>query len=430
MTVNKRSKGIADVALQREREAKGKKLQRRLKDPTTKLRGIAEFLIEAFDADGAVLLQRDQMREWKSLSCKGLDADFIDALPQSLKNRLPSEVFEGKSSQLLVKGVVSQRGGAKEQYWALWAPIKHKGLLLGVMAVFRNPPDFLTSERDILSACAEVVAERLVPAGKKPEGAMPLKNAKEQKNEMKRIIETEDISFEFQPIVSLWTGEIAGYEALARGPRDSSLASPLKMFEWAKNIGRTTELASLCVEVALKSAKEVGLPANTFLSINITPALLRNTSLLRSQLKQHKGWLKPWCTVLEVTEIPGDGKEICKNAADLIVHGYSLAADDQGTQYGNDQRLINVMPRWIKVPCETIGRLKSTGVSHLVRRYVDFAQSYGGTVIAEGIETADELRQCKDLGIGFVQGFGIAKPSPVFIHSLSPRDPDIDRLLR
>lgn len=86
------------------------------------------------------------------------------------------------------------------------------------------------------------------------------------------ILATVALTPIFQPIVSLKSHQIYGYEALIRGPSDSVLHSPINLFDAASRHGRLAELDLLCREVAISRFGELNLNAKLF--INTIPAAL------------------------------------------------------------------------------------------------------------------------------------------------------------
>src|SRR5690242_4216483 len=92
--------------------------------------------------------------------------------------------------------------------------------------------------------------------------------------ELDRILGERRLRSVYQPIVHLDTGEVAGYEALARGPEGSPLERPDRLFAAAAAAGRTAELEWACREAALAGALAGGLDAPRALFLNVEPSML------------------------------------------------------------------------------------------------------------------------------------------------------------
>src|SRR5690606_22431232 len=94
----------------------------------------------------------------------------------------------------------------------------------------------------------------------------------QQVTSLEEILATAALTPIFQPIISLKTNKIFGYEALIRGPSDSVLHSPINLFDAASRLGRLAELDLLCREIAISRFGELQLDAKLF--INTIPAAL------------------------------------------------------------------------------------------------------------------------------------------------------------
>jgi len=251
----------------------------------------------------------------------------------------------------------------------------------------------------------------------RPGTGVPSASNRVQNEEFHRVLANGEVEMLFQPIVSLWTGGIAGYEALARGPEGSSLREAVPLFSRAKSKRDRRQLALLCVRGALESLRTQNrsLRDGKLLCINIDPNIA-SAAELRDAFDEHRNWVRPWDVVLEITEQPADAGRLLDDMKDLIGQGFSLAADDQGTGGANVQRMTEMKPRFIKTPYETALGINDKAVQRIVESYVDVARLNGGSVIAEGVDSAERLRCFSRLGIRLVQGFGLGKPT----HDLSP----------
>ncbi|NRT35966.1 EAL domain-containing protein (putative c-di-GMP-specific phosphodiesterase class I) [Clostridium beijerinckii] len=91
--------------------------------------------------------------------------------------------------------------------------------------------------------------------------------------ELENILNSKNITTVYQPIVSLLDGEIIGYEALSRGPIDSPLQNPDKLFNAAQVYNKTWELEQLCRIKAIKRATNI--EKNKYLFINVDPHIFK-----------------------------------------------------------------------------------------------------------------------------------------------------------
>ncbi|MDR3545669.1 MAG: EAL domain-containing protein, partial [Candidatus Limnocylindrales bacterium] len=208
----------------------------------------------------------------------------------------------------------------------------------------------------------------------------------------------------FQSIVDLETGETLGYEALTRF--DSGQRPDLCFADaWSVGLGPELELATL--EAAVDAAKE--LPAGTWLDLNVSPRLLADPGRLREILGSADRAL-----VLEVTEheLIGDYDALRRAVRDLGPD-IRLAVDDAGAGVANFAHIIDLRPDYVKLDISLVRRVNAnTGRQAMVVGMRHFSRTAGCRLIAEGIETEDEARTLRALGVEFGQGYLYGHPGP------------------
>lgn len=238
---------------------------------------------------------------------------------------------------------------------------------------------------------------------------------------IRKIIETNDVSSLYQPIISLSTGEIIAYEALSRGPKNSEYYSPTKMIECAENNGLIWELEMLFRKKAIEKA--VSIPPNKLLFLNVDPNIIKDNNYKRGFTKKHlaKYNIDPKNIVFEITERSAiedydTFKKITKNYKD---QGYKLAIDDVGSGYSGLKTLIELRPDYLKIDMDLIRDLdKDSYKESIIRALVSIAKETKMSLIAEGVETLGELEKLIKLGVHNAQGFLICKPNEMVISEL------------
>lgn len=214
----------------------------------------------------------------------------------------------------------------------------------------------------------------------------------------------------FQTIHEVSNMAICGYEFLARSDIAGAM-TPKQMFAIAKECGRSTivELSQLCRECGVQYASEIGLEAPIYLNTHPTEDLLDEVLPHLKILRQRYGENR-W--VLELHEdLLLNPYEIARIAMRLETLNIELALDDVGS--GQDR--INVICQariGIVKLCRSL--FKTTDSTQVLMKLVSLIQSSGAVVIAEGIETLEELSRCQEVGIEFAQGFYLGKPSLLF----------------
>ncbi|SDT16952.1 EAL domain-containing protein [Actinoplanes derwentensis] len=216
----------------------------------------------------------------------------------------------------------------------------------------------------------------------------------------------------FQPIVDLTTGGVVGLEALARGPAGQSLEFPDRMFDAARAAGRLGDLDQLCAERALECAVAAERPP-PLLFVNAEPAVLDQPLSARIAELVIAGL--PFREVLEFTEraLPTVPGSMLRLAGLTRAFGHVVALDDVGVDPMSLAFLPILEPEVIKLDMSLIRDPKAAltrQVSAVVRAQ---AARTGALVIAEGIETAQDLAVARDLGAHWGQGWHFGRPGPI-----------------
>lgn len=222
------------------------------------------------------------------------------------------------------------------------------------------------------------------------------------------IIDSRSIEIVFQPIVDLTTAAIIGAEALAR-----FTATPIRPpDEWladAAQVGLRTHLELAAITEAVERA--ASLPEQAFVAVNASPSALRSPRLL-----QELQSFDPARVIVEVTEHErADDPEALRDAANRLRQiGARVAVDDAGAGIASLERILWLEPDVIKLERQLISDVDRSPVKRsLVNALVHFCSETGTTLVAEGIETLDELRTLRSLGVRAGQGFFIGRPAPL-----------------
>mgnify|MGYP000894744392 FL=1 len=208
------------------------------------------------------------------------------------------------------------------------------------------------------------------------------------------IIRTENIRTVFQPIVSLLNGDILGYEALSRGPAGSPLERPDMMFKAAEEHNMIWELEYLCRLKALEKAKNI-VPSK-MLFINVDPKIINDEKFKSGFTKEfiEKSGINAANIIFEITERTciEDYKTFKKSIDNYINQGFRIAIDDTGSGYSGLKMLAETHPHYIKLDMDLIRNIDKKALNQaLVKALLEFANSSNMKIIAEGIETPDEL---------------------------------------
>ncbi len=231
------------------------------------------------------------------------------------------------------------------------------------------------------------------------------------------LIDGQPIAY-FQPFIDTATGLIAGVEALGRLRLDDGrLVSVGPLFVDPKvSPAALRRLDRQIRDDALARLHQA--PKDWFLSLNISPrwvGRLRPNQPLPSlrQLQQHG--VDPRRVVFEITELSGGYLRLPEVVARYRQAGARVAIDDFGAGYSQLDRVLTLQPDILKLDMRLFQQAARGGPSgEVVKALAQMAEKTGCWIIAEGVETEDEMDFALECGARFVQGFLFAKPALEF----------------
>ena len=240
------------------------------------------------------------------------------------------------------------------------------------------------------------------------------KNTAFIKKQVNKIIEEKKLYPVYQPIVSLHTGELLGYEALSRISLDSCEFNIEELFSYAEQFQCLWNLEYICRKKALKEIK--GKLGSLKLFLNVSPNIFNDerfkTGMTLEYLNRYN--ISPDNIIFEVCERT-DIKEISsfqKTVLHYEKQNYQIAIDDFGKGYSGFNRIYFLHPRYVKIDMSLISNIDKDPVkSSLVEGFVKFCHNENILLIAEGIETKEELTKLIQLGVDYGQGYYIGKPA-------------------
>jgi EAL domain-containing protein (putative c-di-GMP-specific phosphodiesterase class I) len=212
----------------------------------------------------------------------------------------------------------------------------------------------------------------------------------------------------FQPVFTLSSGALEGYEALSRFEVVPQ-RSPDLWFADAAAAGLSTELELRAIDNALALAAQ--LPRQTFVSVNLSPSTVTADCISASV-----GAIPAERVVLEITEhaAVADYAVLKESLRGLRQRGIRLAIDDAGAGYSGLHHIVELVPEFIKLDLFLTRGIERDAVKRaLAAALVSFARQVGACLIAEGVETAAELDVLGELGVQCAQGFYLGKPLPL-----------------
>ncbi|WP_245835222.1 GGDEF domain-containing protein [Thalassospira mesophila] len=228
------------------------------------------------------------------------------------------------------------------------------------------------------------------------------------------IIET--IDFAFQPIISTHTGRVFGYEALLRNWSEAGFSSIQDVFDtaWESGVLHSVDMQFRAI-VIQKFARLPGVD-KLKLFYNFDSRVVRTADYRPGQTLEllTASGLAPDAMCLEISERHDISH--AHNFQDILLRyraqGFKVAIDDYGSGFAQMRALYECEPDIIKIDRFFIdGMDKDRRKELFVTQITGFSHLIGAQVVAEGVETLDELMCCRRIGCDFVQGFFVARPS-------------------
>ncbi|MCJ2543279.1 putative bifunctional diguanylate cyclase/phosphodiesterase [Thermostichus vulcanus] len=241
----------------------------------------------------------------------------------------------------------------------------------------------------------------------------------QMETEIRQALRQEQFRVYYQPIVQLSTGRVVGFEALLRWEHpERGLVSPAEFIPIAEETGLIVQLDRWILQEAywqnVRWLAQMGKKAAVTLSVNLSgkqfsqPGLVEFIARLLSNTDLDPSYLKLEITESLITESDGEAVE---QLVQLRKLGVLISIDDFGTGYSSLSRLHDYPIDTLKIDRSFISRIGPNGENaETIRMIITFAHSLGMDVIAEGIETLQQLHLIKLLNCEYGQGYFFAKP--------------------
>lgn len=228
--------------------------------------------------------------------------------------------------------------------------------------------------------------------------------SEDQVSRIGHVMAQQEMFMVYQPVVDLNNGEVFAYEALLRS-RSPHFDGPVAMFAAAVEAACVGELGRMVRQMSIDNCPD------SPLFLNIHPNELNEPFLVQPDdpiFWHDKG------VHVEVTEsVPLSHFELCQYVIkEVRGKGIALAIDDLGAGYSNLKYIADLSPEVVKLDRQLISSVTG-GKRHfqLVKAIVELCNAMSASVVAEGIETHDELLAVQDCGAQFGQGFYLARPA-------------------
>ena len=230
--------------------------------------------------------------------------------------------------------------------------------------------------------------------------------------EFRRLINEELVTYHFQPIIDAKDGSVFAYEALMRVdlPTLHSPADVLRLAREENCLHEVERITFFCASSAYQALENAGkvvpsalLFVNSIASQYLTPDELSEYSARYASILPR--------IVIEITEEEVLDPKALRIKQTIPGSSGAFALDDYGSGYSNERSLLELSPNYIKIDLSIIRDIDTdANKRQIVSNTVSYAHQRGMKVVAEGLETADEVRTVLSLGVDLLQGFFLAMP--------------------
>lgn len=236
--------------------------------------------------------------------------------------------------------------------------------------------------------------------------------------EMRNGLVRNEFLLEYQPKLDLHTGLISGLEGLVRWAHPTrGRVNPAEFIPLAEQTGFMRELTTWVVSDGVRFAAQLAREnLDVCVSVNVSAHDIENPEFARTiRLALEREQLDPARLCLEITEsgVLSETETALRNLGEIDKMGVRLAVDDFGTGYASLKQLQNLPVHELKIDRSFVsGMHENPGNATIVDSTIEMGRKLGMRVVAEGVETVNELRALAKMGCDEVQGFYLSRPLP------------------
>lgn len=243
------------------------------------------------------------------------------------------------------------------------------------------------------------------------------------KDKLNDLISSCKLDYAYQPIVDIHTGEVLGYEALMR-PKVLEFKSPVTVIDYAKKYNKLYDIEYITIFKATEKFMKSNCEKKLFIN-SISSQILSDSDFSDYCNKYDEIFDRIVVEIIE--EDFGENNIIDRKTNIFKKYNINYAIDDYGTGFNNIGMILDFTPKYIKLEGSLVrGINKDSKKLQFTRSIINFCKENNILVIAESVETIEELKCVKKLGADYVQGFLVAKPN---LEILDIKD-DIKKLVK
>ncbi|TWI79967.1 EAL domain-containing protein (putative c-di-GMP-specific phosphodiesterase class I) [Roseibium hamelinense] len=278
------------------------------------------------------------------------------------------------------------------------------GHVFGTLCCYSGNPNTSLNDRDLstLTAFAEIATQLIEMSSFKE------RSKTEMLFRIRDVLENDLMAMHLQPIMDLGSDTVSSFEALARF-ETAPQQGPDKWFEDAQEVGADEELQLHAIKKALEALP--ALPQEVTLSINASPSVVLSPRFARLFTSAPLDRV-----MLELTEHAAieNYRHLHDALSSLRSAGLKVAVDDAGAGYSTFQHILNLQADVIKLDRSLVTEIdRNLARQALASSLIFFSRQTGSRLIAEGVETKQELETLRHLGVEMAQGYLMGRPAPL-----------------
>ena len=286
-------------------------------------------------------------------------------------------------------------------HFVAYAPVRHDQRLIGLLVIDAAEATDEAAVTEVLPALVEFADLAGILIGRDVAERTEVRRGRDR---IQAAINDRAFSPVFQPIVDLEGDTVVGYEALTRF---ADGVAPDVWFGEAARVGLGEELEAASLRAALAAAED--LPRHAWLNFNVSPTFILAGEPLGTMIEgSHRRIILEVTEHAAITDYPA-----FRTAIAALGPNVELAVDDAGAGFASLRHILELRPAFVKLDRWLIAGLESDKARQAMIAGMDhFARTTGCRLIAEGIETEDELRVLRALEIPLGQGYLLGRPTP------------------
>ncbi len=226
-----------------------------------------------------------------------------------------------------------------------------------------------------------------------------------------QLLDNELVKFAYQPIVDINTGEVFAYEALLRSKMEN-FKSPLEIIDVATRQSKLPQLETMTIfKIYEDIEKYEEIIRDKKIFMNSIPSQVVDVNRFDELVERFSKYFDR--VVVEITEQENKNEDKMNLKLDFLrKHNFCIAVDDFGSGFSNEVRILNIKPHIVKIDMGLIqGINDDLDKQSIVSNLIEFCHNKNIQVVAEGVEVKEDLKAVIDLGVDYVQGYYLGKPS-------------------